>query len=73
MGATDARVFPSEARTGLRDYTGQLVVQFSVAVNGETRATMERNLGEVPVMVRVSARTVGDEGRGWTLGYGRFM
>ncbi|XP_043221726.1 DNA-directed RNA polymerase I subunit RPA2-like [Amphibalanus amphitrite] len=51
VGATDARVFPSEARTGLRDYTGQLVAHFAVSVNGATCIAMDRSLGEVPVMV----------------------
>ena len=54
VGATDARLFPGEARAGQRDYTGQLVVRFSISVNGAPCCSVDRSLGEVPVMVRVS-------------------
>ena len=67
IGATDPRVFPSEARAGQRDYSGQLVVRFACSVNGEAVANMDRNLGEVPVMVKVSPTTsypIHSRGRG---------
>ncbi|XP_037077258.1 DNA-directed RNA polymerase I subunit RPA2-like [Pollicipes pollicipes] len=51
VGATEARVFPAEARQGMRNYGGQLVVRFAYSVNGELRGTMDRSLGDVPIMV----------------------
>ncbi|KAL5006288.1 hypothetical protein ScPMuIL_015094 [Solemya velum] len=53
--AVDKKIYPRECRERGETYKGDLMVKLMWKVNGEVVGTMERSLGEIPIMVKSAA------------------
>ncbi|CAE1267736.1 DNA-directed RNA polymerase I subunit rpa2,DNA-directed RNA polymerase I subunit RPA2,Probable DNA-directed RNA polymerase I subunit RPA2,DNA-directed RNA polymerase I subunit RPA135 [Acanthosepion pharaonis] len=53
--ASTQQIFPAECRLRMCSYAGALVVTFGWSVNGVKQAHIQKNLGNIPIMVKSSA------------------
>ena len=53
IGVRNHKVYPTECRQRAATYKGKMNVKVSWSINGRPRETIEKNLGEIPVMVKV--------------------
>lgn len=51
--AKDLRIFPKECRQRVASYRGRLTVQFSWSVNDRDPNVVTKDLGDIPIMVKV--------------------
>lgn len=54
IGVKNKKVYPLESRMRHSTYTGMINVRLGWSVNGITKPSMEKDLGEIPIMLRVS-------------------
>lgn len=52
------KIFPSESRQRAGTYTGTCTVGVGWALNGITMPTVDKSMGEIPVMLRVCSKTL---------------
>lgn len=50
----DPKIFPSECRQRAATYKGKLLVQIRWYLNGKEQQPFVKDLGEIPIMLRVS-------------------
>merc|ERR1719209_2506905 len=55
VGATNSKVYPTEARQRGGSYKGQLTLRMGYSINGISQPVLEKVMGSVPVMVRSNA------------------
>lgn len=53
ISARSKKIYPTECRQRASTYTGPCTVGVGWAVNGITRSTVDKSMGEIPVMIRV--------------------
>lgn len=54
ISARNKKIHPTECRQRASTYTGACTIGVAWAVNGITRPTVDKSMGEIPVMIRVS-------------------
>merc|ERR1719402_1232546 len=55
VGATNSKVYPTEARQRGGSYKGHLTLRMGYSINGISQPVLEKVMGSVPVMVRSNA------------------
>ena len=55
MGVMDTRVFPTETRQRGMSYKGKCVVKATYQINGVTQPSVEKVLGDLPIMIKSKA------------------
>merc|ERR1719192_151950 len=55
VGATNSKVYPTEARQRGGSYKSQLTLRMGYSINGISQPVLEKVMGSVPVMVRSNA------------------
>lgn len=58
IAARNKKVYPTECRQRAGTYTGACTVGVGWALNGVTRPTVDKSMGEIPVMIRVGSSEV---------------
>lgn len=53
ISARNKKIYPTECRQRAGTYTGACTVGVGWAVNGVNRPTVDKSMGEIPVMIRV--------------------
>lgn len=53
ISARNKKVYPTECRQRASTYTGACTIGVGWAINGVTRPTVDKAMGEIPVMIRV--------------------
>lgn len=53
ISARNKRIYPTECRQRASTYTGACMIGVGWAINGVTRPTVDKAMGEIPVMIRV--------------------
>lgn len=53
ISARNKKVYPTECRQRAGTYTGSCTVGVGWAVNGVNRPTIDKSMGEIPIMIRV--------------------
>lgn len=53
LGVRERRIFPTECREGQNTYKGKVTANISVTIN-DVKHNFLKDMGEVPIMVRVS-------------------
>lgn len=53
ISARNKKIYPTECRQRAITYTGACTVGVGWAINGVTRPTVDKSMGEIPVMIRV--------------------
>lgn len=52
IGAKNKKIYPLESRLRHSTYTGMCTIRIGWSVNGITKPSMERDVGEIPIMLR---------------------
>lgn len=60
ISARNKKIYPTECRQRQGTYTGACTVGVGWAVNGASRPTVDKSMGEIPVMVRSKACNLND-------------
>lgn len=53
VGVKSAKVFPSECRQRAATYKGRFIARVSWAINGVQQTGFEKDMGEIPIMIKV--------------------
>lgn len=56
IGVKTHKIYPTECRQRGSTYKGKIVVRLGWSVNGKEQEALEKDLGEVPIMVKVKSR-----------------
>lgn len=56
IGVKTYKIFPTECRQRGTTYKGKIIVRLGWSVNGKKQEALEKDLGEVPIMVKVKCR-----------------
>lgn len=59
VGAHDRHIYPLECRQRKVSYKGKCNIQVHWSVNGIPRAPIDKDMGELPIMVKVVALKIG--------------
>lgn len=54
VGVRTQRVYPTECRQRAGTYKGRFVARIRWALNGEEQTAFEKDMGEIPIMIKVS-------------------
>lgn len=54
IGIRTKKIYPSECRQRASTYSGACTVSVGWAVNGAPRAPIDKNMGDIPIMLKVS-------------------
>lgn len=58
IGVKDPRIFPTECRQRAGTYKGKLNVQVSWKLNGKEQPGFSKDLGDIPIMVKVISKLI---------------
>lgn len=53
IGVKDYKIYPTECRQRGATYKGKIIVTLGWSVNGNSQETLEKDLGDIPIMVKV--------------------
>lgn len=53
IGVRNHKIYPTECRQRGATYKGKLIVRIGWSVNGRSQEHLEKDLGEIPIMVKV--------------------
>lgn len=56
IGVKTYKIYPTECRQRGATYKGKIIVRLGWSINGKEQETFEKDLGEVPIMVKVKCR-----------------
>lgn len=56
IGVKTYKIYPSECRERGATYKGKIVARLGWSVNGKEQQALEKDLGEIPIMVKVKSR-----------------
>ena len=54
IGIKNHKIYPTECRQRAATYKGRISAKIGWSVNGRKQESVERSLGEIPIMVKVS-------------------
>lgn len=54
IGVKNQRVYPAECRQRAYTYKAKMILNISWSINGRQQPTFEKEVGEVPIMLKVS-------------------
>lgn len=54
IGVKNHKIYPTECRQRAATYKGKMNVNIGWSINGRKQESLERSLGEVPIMIKVS-------------------
>lgn len=54
IGIRNKKIYPSECRQRASTYSGLCTVSVGWSVNGAPRAPIDKNMGDIPIMLKVS-------------------
>lgn len=53
LGVKISKIYPSECRQRGSTYKGKITVRIGWSINGKEQEPLEKNLGEIPIMIKV--------------------
>lgn len=56
IGVKTHKIYPSECRQRGTTYKGKIIVRLGWSINGKEQEALEKDLGEVPIMIKVKSR-----------------
>lgn len=56
IGVKTCKIYPTECRQRGATYKGKIIVRLGWSINGKEQEVFEKDLGEVPIMVKVKSR-----------------
>lgn len=54
IGVKSYKIYPTECRQRGSTYKGKIIVKLGWSINGKQQETLEKDLGEIPIMVKVN-------------------
>lgn len=54
IGVKNHKIYPTECRQRAATYKGKIHAKIGWSINGRKQETLEKGLGEVPIMIKVS-------------------
>lgn len=54
IGVKNYKIYPTECRQRGSTYKGKIIVKLGWSINGKQQETLEKDLGEIPIMVKVN-------------------
>lgn len=56
IGVKNRKIFPTECRQRGATYKGKIMIRLGWSINGREQEILEKDLGEVPIMVKVKSK-----------------
>lgn len=53
IGVKNHKIYPTECRQRAATYKGKMTAKIGWTINGKKQESLERSLGEVPIMIKV--------------------
>lgn len=53
IGVKNHKIYPTECRQRAMTYKGKINVRIGWSINGRKQESLEKNIGEIPIMVKV--------------------
>lgn len=53
IGVKNYKIYPIECRQRRATYKGKIIVRLGWSINGRQQETLEKDLGEIPIMLKV--------------------